>query len=81
MNVKKSQKFRFRDDIYVLEIVKSPPVLKGSWGVRLADDDQYITVRRDAREAIEDALGDIQDLDAALNQGFEELFGTDRNQG
>lgn len=73
--------FRFRDDQYVLELVKEHPLYAGSWGVRRADSQEYITVRRDAKEALEDALGDVESLDLALNEGFEEMFGKERKQG
>lgn len=79
--MEESQEFRFRDEKFVLELIKDHPLLKGSWGVRRADSDQHITVRRDAKEALEDALGDIESLDLALNEGFEEMFGKERKQG
>lgn len=77
----KSQKFRFRDEMFVIEMIEDHPLYKGCWGVRRADSVDHITVRRNAKEALEDALGDIEGLDLALNEGFEEMFGKERNQG
>lgn len=66
--------FRHKDEDYVLELVPQHPLYGGCWGVRRAESDQYIVVRKDRDEAKSDAIRDVDALDTALNQGLSNWF-------